>query len=171
MKKIIALLLLLTMAISMTATALATGQQTGTTTLTAVVPEPSYTIHIPANTTLVYGNTEKQAIGDVYVTDAVNVDGSIVVQSPYTDLKNSSNTEDTIALSLSTDSFEITQAGLTNPGNGLVTIYNKTQAGQYRYDENGYARYAFYAKVNDWSGATAGATYQATITWNFSIHS
>ena len=169
MKKLIALMLCLVLALSMSTPIFADGIQSGNTILTVTVPEPSYTMHIPADTTLVYGNTEKQEIGDVYVTDAVNVDGFIVVQSPYTDLKNSSNTEDTIALSLSTDNFEITQAGRTNPGNGLVSIYNKTQAGQNQFDENGYARYAFYAKVNDWSGATAGATYQATITWNFSI--
>ena len=165
MKKLIALMLCLVLALSMSVTAFAEGEQTGTTTLTVTVPEPSYTMHIPADMTLEYGNAEEQEIGDVYVTNVVNVDSSIVVHSPYTDLKNSSNTEDTIAMSLFRGPSEIDQSGQSG-----AIVYDKSEAGHNSYDENGYAKYTYYAKVNDWSGATAGAVYQATITWNFKIN-
>ena len=56
MKKILSLVLVVAMMMSMTVTAFAAvGDQSGTSTLTAVVPEPEYTIHIPANMTLEYG--------------------------------------------------------------------------------------------------------------------
>ena len=75
MKKILSLVLVVVMLMSMTVTAFAAGEQSGTSKVNAVVPEPvpEYTIHIPADMTLEYGNTDYQAIGKVYVSDVKNV--------------------------------------------------------------------------------------------------
>lgn len=62
MKKILSLVLVVVMMMSMTVTAFAAGEQSGTSTVTAVVPKPvpEYTIHFPADMTLEYGNGEHQ---------------------------------------------------------------------------------------------------------------
>ena len=84
MKKILSLVLVIVMMMSMTVTAFAAGEQSGTSKVNAVVPEPvpEYTIHIPADMTLEYGNGERQLVGEVSVTDVKNVpDGALIVVS------------------------------------------------------------------------------------------
>ena len=83
MKKILSLVLVVVMMMSMTVTAFAAeGAQSGTSTVTAVVPDATYTIHIPADMTLAYGNGERQLVGEVFVTDVKNVpDGALIVVS------------------------------------------------------------------------------------------
>ena len=74
MKKIVALLLMLTIIISLTATALAKVEKSGTTVITAVVPEPDYTISIPADTTMTYGDTtNSKDLGSIYVSQVKNL--------------------------------------------------------------------------------------------------
>ena len=185
MKKLTALLLVLVLICSLSVTAFAAGEQSGTTTITAEVPEASYTIHIPADMELEYGNTEKQEIGKVYVTDAIGFK-KIIVALPYTDLINTSDSEDTIPLviydyyeydinelpefieTMEDEEFEILKNGSHKLHNGYTMVYNTSLVGISPEFETAYATQLVYAKVSDWSGATPGATYKAVITFNFS---
>ena len=174
MKKFLSFVLVLVMVCSLSVTAFAEGEQSGTTTLTANIPnaaEPSYTIHIPADMTLEYGNTGKQLIGNVYVTDVANYD-TVNVGAPYTDLVNTSDSTDIIPLTLYSDSgdgFDEIEPGGSTVEFGLVaaTAYDRDYAGEYGFDANGYYTTPFYVDVSDWSGATPGATYKAVITFEF----
>ena len=155
MKKLIALMLCLVLALSMSVTAFAEGEQTGTTTLTAEVPEPSYTIHIPADTTLTYGDTSFKTLGDVYVSDLVNVNGRIIVIGNATALKNGSNY---IPVTYQQESGGAVHYYVTAVGESdKIAEWNVS-------DERGTIK----VSVDDWSGAVPG-TYTATITWNFFI--
>lgn len=167
MKKFMSLVLALVMVCSMSVTVFAAGEQTGTTTLTANIPnaaEPSYTIRIPANMTLEYGNTGPQHIGyaDAKYDTIENCD-KITVVSPYTMLINTDDSSDTLDWCLLVGPKEETLAPV-DPSSGLrndgieVIVY-----------ENPYVRNSgnYWAQVSDWSGATPGATYQAVITFRF----
>lgn len=169
MKKFLSFVLVLVMVMSLSVTAFAEGEQSGTTTLTANIPnaaEPSYTIHIPADMTLEYGNTGKQTIGNVYVTDVTGCD-EVAVDVPYTDLVNTSDSTDTVPLTLYLSERELKKSGTTVDVNSSTGLYDKNAAGRYQYDLNGYATASCSAIVSDWSGATAGATYQAVLTFDF----
>ena len=175
MKKIAALLLALVMLTGLAVTALAAGVKTGTTKLTVVVPEPDYTIHVPADTTLTYGNTSDQSIGDVYVTD-VTVYNLVYVEISYTDLINTNNSSDTIPLTLhssikgnSTSYHKDNHDGSYLPDGVYIgaAIAAGGSLDMTGYDENGYAKVEVFATVSDWSGATSGATYQAVVTFGF----
>ena len=128
------------------------------------VNTPSYTFHCPSEVTLEYGNTEKQNIGDLYVTD---VDGlEIIWCAPqYTDLINTADSTDTISLTL----WGSLAGGREIMKNGQYTTNNAPQLywANYYTDgwNNGYMTHTLSAQVSDWSGATPGATYQATITY------
>lgn len=169
MKKFLSFVLVLVMVCSLSVTAFAAGEQSDTITLTANIPnaaEPSYTIHIPADMTLEYGNTGKQTIGNVYVTDVTGCD-EVSVDMPYTDLVNTSDSTDTVPLTLYSGEKELKKSGTSVDGNGSTSLYDKESAGLYQYDVNGYATASCSAIVSDWSGATAGATYQAVVTFDF----
>lgn len=73
MKKLLALFLALTMVFAMAVTASASeaNQTPGSTTLTTTVPAASYTLNIPADTTIEFGK-ETTKLGNVTVTDAQN---------------------------------------------------------------------------------------------------
>ena len=181
MKKYLTLVLALIMVMSLSVTAFAEGEQSGTTTLTANIPnaaEPSYTIHIPADMTLEYGNTGKQLIGNVYVTDVANCD-QVCAYAPYTDLVNTSDSTDIIPLTLYSQSAYFDYFDEIKPSDGFsveygvtpVCAYDRYFAGLYGYDANGYCTTPFYVEVSDWSGATPGATYKAVITFEFYTYS
>ena len=157
MKKLIALMLGLVMIFSLSTTAFAAGEQSGTTTLTAEVPEASYTIHIPADATLTYGDTSVKTLGDVYVSDVVNVNGTIHVISYATALKNGSNYIPV--------SYYMHDETAKQTFNGESEEF----AGWTVYDEYGdIIENTVLVSVDDWSGAVPG-TYTSTITWNFTI--
>ena len=99
MKKFLSFVLVLVMVMSLSVTAFAEGEQSGTTTLTVEVPNPSYTIHIPANTTLEYGNTELQEFGIVSVSDVANT-RFVDVAVNRTNLINKEDSTDEIALKI-----------------------------------------------------------------------
>lgn len=164
MKKFLALVLALVMVCSLSVTAFAAGDQTGTTTLTAEIPNaatPSYTIHVPANTTLEYGNTGKQNIGIVSVSDVTNATMILFIGS-NTNLINTEDTSDEIALTLYAKDHDDDEDKPTQFAPDLsyaVYVYLISEA---------YIQYDILAEVADWSGATPGATYQAVVTFTFS---
>lgn len=158
MKKILSLVLVIVMMMSMTVTAFAAGEQSGTTTLTAVVPEPEYTIHIPANMTLEYGNTDYQAIGKVYASDVKNVaEGSRVWYNvAWTKLTKG---EDTLPL-------------LVGYWPDWLGDWNLVSASRFAACDDtanhNPREFEFAACVTNWDNAVPG-TYTATITWSFSV--
>ena len=170
MKKLTALFLTLVLALGIPATAFAAKDADGneTTTLTVTIPAPSYTLHVPADTTLTYGDTDYQDIGTVKVTDVVGYK-SISVAPKYTDLINTAASTDTIPLTLydktrldSSDPEEryFTKDGERASSKGHPVLYNQSNPAEQQYSDR-----PLLAKVEDWSGATPGATYKARITY------
>ncbi|MCQ2549264.1 MAG: hypothetical protein MJ134_04405 [Lachnospiraceae bacterium] len=167
MKKFLSLILALAMVACMSVTAFAADP---TTTLTVEVPAnlPEYNLHIPADTTLTYGNTDKQNIGDYCVTDAADSIRRIICAPQYTDLINTNDSTDTISLALydyeRTYEYSLTKEGAWSSGMYICpNLYDKD------WEEDHwpapYLTHTLKAQVSDWTGATAGATYQATITY------
>ena len=161
MKKILSLVLVVVMMMSMTVTAFAAGEQSGTTTLTVEVPEPvpEYTIHIPANMTLEYGNTDNQKIGTAYASDVKNVaEGSRVwYRVTNTDLVKG---EDTINLLVN---FINNDSGNYNVVGSWVRFAACDDTANHNPSER-----EFFACVPDWGNPVPG-TYTATVTWNFFV--
>jgi len=160
MKKILSLVLVAVMLMSMTVTAFATGTQSGTSTVTAVVPDPTYTIHIPADVTLKYGNGERQLVGEVSVTDVQNfADGALImVTMEATPLKSTEGNVIPAVFEYGRD-FEDGYKDITK---SVPTVYKETK------DE--YLSAYLYARVTeeDWEAAKPG-TYTSTITYLFDI--
>ena len=162
MKKILSLVLVIVMMMSMTVTAFAAGEQSGTSTVTAVVPEavPEYTIHIPADMTLEYGNGARQLVGDVYVTDAQNVPDNklLFVDMEATPLKSTEGNVIPAVFEYGRDYEE----EYYNIGTYSPTVYKET--------EDEYITAYLYARVTEeeWKAAKPG-TYTSTITYNFQI--
>lgn len=160
MKKFLSFVLVLVMVCSLSVTAFAEGEQSGTTTLTANIPnaaEPSYTIHVPANTTLEYGNTELQEFGIVSVSDVANT-RFVDVAVNRTNLINKEDSTDEIALKIFARWEDM----------GFMDCDGYKALGVYSLGE--YQPLYMAAKVEDWSGATPGATYQAVITFQFIVY-
>lgn len=170
MKKFLSLVLALAMVACMSVTAFAAD---GTTVLTAEVPDntTTYTLHIPANVTLEYGNTDKQTIGELYITDVENFTGRFIgVSVPYTDLINTEDSSDTLSITLFAGDTMMRRYINPNDPSDITSVdapvvyypgYDNDQ-----YDSDGYRDPTIMkVQVSDWSGATPGDTYQATITY------
>lgn len=114
--------------------------------------------------TLEYGNTEKQTVGDIYVTDVSSKIETLFCKPQYTDMININDSADTIALTLSGD-FELNKEGKYPSMNTSPVLYCPRLAGESGFDADGYYTESLTAQVSDWSNATPGATYQATITY------
>ena len=162
MKKFLATILSVGIILSMSVCAYAED----TLTLTASVPEkPAYTLTIPKGTqTLKYGDTELQYLGEMQVRDVHDVD-LIAVKPKYEDLKNASDPSDTIGLEIYCEDTDAKTEKIKNTGalesNGMICLaFKGTRYGEYVYQD-----FKLYAKVPNWSGATSGATYSATITY------
>ena len=166
MKKLLSLVLALVMVCSLSVTVFAEGEKTGTTTLTANIPNaaPStYTLHIPADTTLEYANTKQQELPSYLFVDNVLNNSEIKFTSTFTDLINTADSGDVIPLKLFAkyydegSVYEVDKAtGKINGNTWSLYNYNWTPVDP---------EVIFYAQVADWSGATPGATYQAVITF------
>lgn len=160
MKKILSLVLVAVMLMSMTVTAFAADEQSGTTTLTVEVPVPpvEYTIHIPANMTLEYGNTDYQEIGKVYASDVKNLaEGSRVwYRVAWTNLVKG---EDTIHLEMAYMDDEF--------GHNGIGSYKRFAACDDTANHNPREK-EFFAYVGNWGNPVPG-TYTATVTWNFFV--
>ena len=155
MKKIVALLLALVMLTGLTVTALAAGEKSGTTKLTAKVPGPDYTIHIPADMTLEYGNTDLQLVGEFYVSDLVNVTKTINGGVTTTTLASGSNV---IPTTYKYEGSSVTKNGGEFVGNMVVCHYPTDTL----YTRKLYVQ----VSAEDWAAAAPG-TYTATLTWKF----
>ena len=162
MKKILSLVLVVVMMMSMTVTAFAAvGDQSGTSTVTAVVPEavPEYTIHIPADMELAYGNGERQLVGKVFVTDVKNLaDGEDIEVSIWaTPLKSTEGNEIPAVFEYSRGLFD---EEYRNIDSYIPIVYKET--------EDEYITAYLYATVTEeaWNAAKPG-TYTSTITYNF----
>ena len=159
MKKILSLILVAVMLMSMTVTAFAADGQSGTSTVTAVVPDPTYTIHIPADMTLVYGNGARHEVGKVYVTNAQYIpDGTLILASmEATPLK-------------STEGNVIPVVFEYDRNDGDYKDITKNIATVYKEAEDEYLTAYLYARVTeeDWEAAKPG-TYISTITYSFEI--
>jgi len=160
MKKLIALMLGLVLILSMSNTAFAAGEQTGTTTITAEVPEaptPLYTIHIPDDVTLTYLNGSPQTIGKVYVSD-VTTDHNIYCKVTFTNLYNgSSYIPVSYQRKVDSDYFNI-ENGWTC---GMYVIDEALGYGEERTED-----LAATVTLDDWHAASPG-TYTATMTFSF----
>ena len=158
MKKLIALMLCLVLALSMSVTAFAEGEQTGTTTISAEVPEASYTIHIPADTTLEYGNTSEQTIGgSLYVSDVTNVNTRIICNATGSALKNGSNYIPIVYLSKNNQQSTWNTYTVSGESENLfgIELYPDLRTIEFK------------VRVDNWTAAPG--TYTATMTFNFSI--
>ena len=169
MKKIVAFLLALVMLTSLTLIALAAGEKTGTTTLTAVVPEADYTIHVPANVTLEYGKTDEQMVGDYWVSDFVNMPIAAGEHEPFVNIK-------TVATCLSdgTNTIPVTyifklDGSWEHTLDHKVTNTSGEQITDMGITENYKSTIGAMISAEDWASAAPG-TYTATITFNFSIY-
>ena len=163
MKKILSLVLVIVMMMSMTVTAFAAGEQSGTSTVTAVVPEPEYTIHIPADMTLEYGNGERQLVGEISVSDVKYLpkNRGITVAMTVTSLKSTNGDEIPVV-------FEYTRKGSYSD---YDYEDNLTTYAPFVYSDDGeYKPVELYATVTeaDWKAAKPG-TYTSTITYDFKL--
>ena len=150
-KRIVSALIALVMVMSLSVTAFAEGEQSGTSTITATVPEASpttYTIQIPAATNIPYGTTDWVALnGTVSVSNVENLpDGKLI-------------------------KFRVFSTNLEDGSGHTIPISYQDEAGD---PVLGFTHWAaawdwqFFAKVPSWDGAVPG-TYTATLTFDFFI--
>lgn len=181
MKKALSLLLALLLVFSMNAAVFAETDpltqeeledmdfdQTGSTTLTATVPENtvSYVMHIPANTNLTYGNADRQLLGDLYVSNVTSSRNTAInCYIVGTDLTNG-NSVIPVTYGFTTN------ADTENPSSWysfsgiapmiqLFAIYDGIECG---------STYHLCAAVSaaSWAAAAPG-TYTATLNFNFEV--
>ncbi|MBR6165880.1 MAG: hypothetical protein IKQ45_08155 [Clostridia bacterium] len=161
MKKIVALLLMLTIIISLTAAALAATvpkTKTETMKITAVVPEPDYTIHVPENTTMTYGDTSAaKNLGSVQVSDVKNLT-TVKCTVSGTSLKNGTNYI-SIKYEWKLGSNQWEYAWVSDGSNKQLCTCELYNAGAYHVLD-------MKAYVLTWSPAVPGE-YTATLTYNF----
>ena len=160
MKKIVALLLMLTIIISLTAAALAASvPKSGTMKITAVVPEPDYTIHVPENTTMTYGDTSAaKNLGSVQVSAVKNLT-TVKCTVSGTSLKNGANyISIEYRWKLGSNEWKNKWVGANSEQLDTFELFNAS-AGAY---------HVLYMKayVMNWLPTEPG-TYTATLTYHF----
>ena len=164
MKKFLSLILALAMVACMSVTAFAAD---GTTVLTVEVPDnvPSYTLNVPATVNLQYDITTEQDIGTISISNVQNVPNGhrLWCRMNATDLVNTNDNSDTIAVKYAYErQGSMKHENLPAGTLGAVDLYTFALSDP----SNPYTRdLDMWATISDWTGATPGATYQATITY------
>lgn len=178
MKKALSFLLAMLLIVSMAPTAFATNVTPGTTTLTTTVPAATYTLNIPADTTVPYGE-EVFHIGNLTVTDSTSfANGKNLAVTVEYDSFVSDSVPTTIPFSLVYDtdydagtiSYPFTKqtggefifAGQTD---GTV---EETASQTYRDHQINVTHIAVKVNSEDWGKALAG-NYTGTITFTAEV--
>lgn len=169
MKKLLAFLLAAVMMLGVSGVAVAASFQTGQTTLTCVVPESSFVIHIPEDVTVTYGDTSKHEIGTVYVSDVVGLT-SISGHAVFLPLVDDpSNANDSIPVTYIVDyESEIDrEVGVVNFNNQYSTTWDAYQVGD-ETTPDFYETVTLSYKIpsGSWHGLSAG-TYTGSINFSF----
>lgn len=165
MKKTLSFILALAMILCMSVTAFAAeGEQTGSTTIQATVPAPSYTIHVPATVNLEYDNTEVQEVGAPYVTDAKNIPADYAI-SYYVKPKDFKDLSDGSGNSIETELWAKLNEGAWESTSSYTTWGNVLYR-QFTGDYPSY--YTFGIKVPSWEGAAPG-TYTTSLEFYFYV--
>ena len=163
MKKILSIILSITLLMSMSVMVFAADEKIKQQIVSVKIPIPEYdyTVTIPTNCSLTYGNTDWQFIGGTTVTsenwdninsayDGVNVEWDI--RPDWNTLENSNG--DSI-------NFIHNVKYHHDPDQGFFNV------GGIRFREN--MTIDHYMKVEDWSGAVEGTTYSKTITYKYRL--
>lgn len=161
MKKSLSIILSLALMLSMSVTTFAENVTSGTQTVSVDVPTPcyDYTVHIPADCSIEYGNTELQSIGTVTVTSDywanILTDYKSVVVMYEFEYYMTTVDGDRLPCMIG----EIDNNGLFNP---------MISREQWEFKQDGGAvdsRGSVYIEVPDWSKAEPGKSYSITITY------
>lgn len=164
MKKALSFILVLAMVLCMSVTAFAAeGDQSDSTTITAVVPDntPSYTIHVPADFTIEYGNTGIQEIGSATVSNAQNIPAGYRIRC-LVNIPTNTNLSDGNGHSIQTKFWtKFMDNEWEERNSALCTCYSQV-SGNYFSDR------LWGIQVPSWVDAVPG-TYTTSITFYFSI--
>lgn len=158
MKKSLSIFLSITLLMSMSVTAFAADERITEQKVSVKIPIPEYdyTVTMPEDCSLIYGNTDWQIIGRVTVTsenwDNINTAYEGVMVSWSTDydntLKNSNG--DSINFNHDVKYHHDSDRGFLGTG---ALLFNEDNT----IDQ--------YMQVGDWSGAVEGTKYSKTITY------
>ena len=183
MKKFTAIVVAMIMALSLSITVFADSstvtEEGGMVTISVDIPASGgYTAHIPANTELKYGDTSWQKLsGKLYVSDVTDQSiYKINVSLLPTPLTNIEDSEDTISTEFGyyffhPDVVDNLLDSVTGRYSGF-RLYDLELAADGDWDTPySPSPITLNIQVKDWTGATRGATYQATITFQFNITS
>ena len=159
MKKVLSVILSVALLMCMSVTAFAVEPNVHEQTVSVDIPLPyDYTVTMPADCSLTYGNTDWQHIGDVTVTSE-NWD-NINNSDPYDGIQvgwswnNDSNLKNANGDSISFNRALERDGKMVNTGGVILTSDDTV---------------GFYLRVPDWSGAVEGTTYTKTITYRVSL--
>ena len=158
MKKFLSVILSVALLMCMSVTAFAVEPNVHEQTVSVDIPFPyDYTVTMPADCSLTYGNTDWQHIGDVTVTSE-NWDN--INSAPYDGIgvrwswNNDSNLKNANGDSISFNRALERDGKMVNTGGVILTSDDTV---------------GFYLMVPDWSGAVEGTTYTKTITYRVSL--
>lgn len=126
--------------------------------------EPTYTINIPTNVTLEYGNTDRQYIGEISISDPQNfVEGQRVFLGMVgTNLKNGDH-EIAVTYTFDCEDLEESNASLARS----AWVYEKSDSPTHG---DLYPTVDLYAAItaDAWESAAPGS-YTATVTYSFAV--
>lgn len=167
-KKVLSIVLTLAMTIGMGTTAFAEtrDEDGGSTVLTATIPV-DYEVTVPGTFALVYGNSAKQTVATLTATNVNDTKIQMLsVGATYTDLINVADPDDKIALEIygNTDLLLNKETGKADNGS-IPTLYYYYEGHVYSYS----AKFDAMVTEEEWSKATPGATYQATMNYIFRV--
>ena len=153
MKKLLSVILsvVLLMSLSVTAFAEETAQR-----VSVRIPCYDYTVTMPADCSLTYGNTDWQHIGDITVESENWAD---INSAPYDGIEVYWSRNDTF---------------LINENGETISFDDELMYGGRLWDTGGVGltsndTVGFYLKVPDWSRAVIGTTYSTTITYRVGL--